>query len=368
MEARQPERPETEEQREGTAAHELGAAMITALSTGAPLPAAVDVIGSVASNGVRIDEAMYDAALMYADEAHTIMMTAGIYGGPNVRIEQPVAIVRIHPDSWGTPDFSLFDSKAGVLYVRDFKYGHRVVDAWGNWQMIEYVSGLMDAYEIDGHMEQRITVRIGIVQPRAPHRDGPVRYWNVPMVGLRGHINILAAVERESLSDNPTATVGPECLDCKARHDCSLLQEAGSAACAYSGSTAPAPLTAEQLAVELSLITDCEVILKARRSGLEVEAETRITVGEIVPGWSLERGGTREKWAVPTAQVITLGDMMGVNLRKEEQVITPKQAIKAGIVAEVVRNMSETPLGAFKLIRSATTKAAKVFGKLKEGV
>jgi len=217
-------------------------------------------------------------------------------------------------------------------------------------------------------MEQRITVRIGIVQPRAPHRDGPVRYWEVPMVSLRGHINILAVVERESLSDNPVANVGPECLDCKARHDCSLLQEASSSAIAYSGSTAPAPLTAEQLAVELSLITDCEAILKARRSGLEVEAETRITAGGMVPGWSLERGQTREKWAVPTAQVITLGDMMGVNLRKEEQPITPKQAIKAGITAEVVRSMSETPLGAFKLIRSETTKAAKVFGKLKEGV
>jgi len=58
---------------------------------------------------------------------------------------------------------------------------------------------------------------------------------------------------------------------------------------------------------------------------------------------------------------IALGQMFGLKLDKPG-VITPKQAIKMGVPAGVVGQMSDEPLGEWRLVEVTTDKARKAFG------
>jgi len=344
----------------GEASHELGARMIEDYTRGPSCMPADVVIGERASNGVIWDQESYDGARMYADHVRSIMQSTGCFVP---RIEERVSIARIHPDCWGTPDCWLFDKAAGVLHLWDYKYGHLIVEAFENWQSIEYIAGILDELGIDGFDAQYIRVQIHIVQPRAPHRLGTIRTWEIAAVDLRPYFNIAEAFEAEAMSDNPTCNTGPHCRNCSARVPCWGHTVDSFAAIAYSGQPYSTPRDSAELGLELRLVNQAIDTLKARKTGLEAQAEATIRDGGSVPGWAVEPGQTRTRWAVPTAEVLTLGDMLGIDLRKPPEPITPAQAEKLGIDPAVISGYSETPTGALKLVESTKTIAAAVFSK-----
>lgn len=354
---------ETDASREGTASHELAERMVRSYAqAGLNWPA--DAVGQAAKNGVVWTQESHDAAKIYADDIAVIMAKTGVFAGPNLKIEERVHAHRIHAESWGTPDCSIFDKAGGVLYLWDYKFGHRVVDAFENWQLITYAVGLLD--EItggNGLHDQHIKIVVTVVQPRAPHRLGPVRRWGIMGSDLRPFANILHGVERDALGDNPRATVGPECRDCSARHACETLQRAAMAMVAYTGGAVSVPLEGSALGLELRLLRSAAEILKARINGLEAQAEAMIQRGDLVPGWVLEQGRGRQRWNVPAADVLLLGDMLGVDLRAPAEPITPKQAIKMGVDATVINGYSETPSTGWKLVESTEAAVAVVFNR-----
>ena len=87
----------------------------------------------------------------------------------------------------------------------------------------------------------------------------------------------------------------------------------------------------------------------------------RIKQGAAIPGWMAQQGQGREKWAMPLPEVIALGQMMGVDISKPGAV-TPKQAIKAGLPAELVKQYSETPFGEIKLVPDTVSASRRIFG------
>lgn len=361
MEALHPETEESDDAKEGTASHELAAMMVRSYAR-AGLEWPGNAVGRAASNGVIWSEESFEGALMYADHVREIMTRTGVFGGPGLCIEQRVNIPRIHSESWGTPDLTLFDPSAGVLYVVDYKFGHRVVDVVENWQLIEYAIGRLD--EItggNGLQDQHIRIVMTVVQPRAYHRKGPIRSWEVWGSDLRPYANTLEATEAAALGPNPTTRTGPECLDCSARHACETLQQAAMGAIAYVGKPTPALLPPMAMGLEKRLLEQAATLIKARLTGLDAQIEATIRSGQVVPGWGLEPGQTRQRWTVPADEVFTLGDMVGVNLRKPAEPVTPKQAIKAGIDETVINAYSETPSGAMKLVEQSSAATAAIF-------
>ena len=354
-----PQTEETEESREGTAAHGLGERLIArGVSTPETVPESVrsEYIDTPADNGVIITDEIFDSAWTYAnDVVREIKARPGCIHAS----EHPVEAKSIHALSFGTVDQYLYYDRE--LIVWDFKHGHGVVDEFENWQLINYVAGLLEEHGIDGYTDQHITVRMRIVQPRAYSGDGAVREWAVKASDLRGYFNTLSNNAAIALGPNAPTRSGEHCKHCTARHACTAALTAGIQLFEAAAMPTPVELSAEALGVQLAIVKRARKQLEYLETGYEEQAKGMIRSGKSVAGWSLEPSYGREKWAKPTGEVLALGDLIGVDLRKPAQAITPKQAKDKGIDEAVISAYSERPSAGLKLTPADNKKAKKVF-------
>lgn len=345
MEVLYPQPDDSPHALEGTAAHWAASEMLSGRTVDS---------GQIAENGVMLTDEMIEAATMYVDEVRKVLV--------DIVIEERVAIDYIHEQCWGTPDAWGYSEITGTLYLWDFKYGHRFVDVFENWQLIEYAAGILDLLGVDGIKDQHITVVMTIVQPRCYVGGSPVRSWKVRAVDLRGYFNAARMFEAKAMSDDATLTVSPECRDCSARHACPALQRASYADMNIATEAVPFDLPPEALGTELRYIKSAIDTLTARATSLEEQALSMIRQGKPIPHFTAQHGMGRERWVKPEAEVIAMGALMGVDLGVTK-LVTPKQAIKAGMPEAVVKSFTEVPRGELKLVPDDGTKARKIFGQ-----
>lgn len=348
MTALYPEAEDKPEAMEGDAAHWACAQTLAGVL--------IDV-GLIAPNGVTLTDEMIEGAELYFD---------AVQPSGDERVEQHVTMPSIHAQNDGTPDAWAFahDPTTGIatLFIWDYKFGHDFVEVFENWQLIDYAAGILDQLGIDGAADQHIKVRMTIVQPRSYHRDGPVRSWSVMASDLRPYFNKLRAAAEAATSAQPVATVDPvrACKHCPGRHACEAFQRAAYTGMDVAIASAPLELSAHALGLELRMIQHYVKVLTARATGLEEQALATIRRGQSVPFFGVEQSTGREAWTRPIEEVIALGDMMGVKLARPD-VLTPKQAIKAGLPAEIVAPYADTPRGAMKLVPDNGTQARRIF-------
>lgn len=334
LEAQFPEPEEDESAAEGTAAHWAGAEMLLGRKVAA---------GQIAPNGVVLTDEMIDGADMWVEDVQSVGAPAS-----ELQVEQRVRMPRIHGQAYGTPDTWLYVPTRWTVYVWDFKFGHGVVEHFENWQLIAYVCGILDLLGIDGRNDQNIWVELRVVQPRAFHREGRVRTWRVKASDLRGYFNRLHHAAHDAMGAGATTVTGPWCLHCKAAAGCATLRKAITHAADWSGTTSAELLPAEDAAYELELLEHVAVLIKARLKGRSADAESRLRRGENFPGWCLETTYGRLDWKDgEEADVLLMGDMYEVDLRKPAKPVTPKQAEKLckakGVDTSVIREYSHTP-------------------------
>lgn len=345
LEAMFPE-DDSEAAKEGTLAHIIAATMLT---KGPQVMYAAE----------QTDEMLDGAELLYDD---VMAVKATLNPSVSLQVEQRVDCSDIHPHCWGTPDVRLLDVALNRLYIWDYKFGHRYVDPFENWQLMAYAIGALKNY--GSASWKQLQVHLRIVQPRSYHPSGPVREWIVS--GEELMTVYLERMRRQaafamSTQSTPEAAVGPECRDCKARHTCAVLQESAYSMVDLARAGSVHMMLPDAIGRELAVLQAAHDILKARISGLEGEVLATIKSGGAVRGWMVQQGQGRQKWAKPLEEVLALGSLMGVEVAKPAA-ITPKQAIKAGIPEAVVAAYSETPAGELKLVRDTGAQARKVFG------
>ena len=280
------------------------------------------------------DDEMEDAVKLYVSQLPE-----------RVQVEHTIRIDSISEGMTGTID--AWSDSDGVLRIWDFKYGHRYVEVEENPQLACYAAGLIDYLKIDGLAEQDTRFEFIIVQPRAYGHD-PIRTWGGKLSDLRGLFNRLRASASEALSAVPFTSAGPHCANCEAAHKCATLQ---FAALAFSEKQANRGLTEVQAGRELTVLSLARELIDARMEGLSAQVDQAIRNGFNIPGWQLKEGRSSQKWKIPASKVIEFGLMFGVDLSKVG-VVTPKQAIKAGIPESVVNDpdVSEVIGGALKLV------------------
>jgi len=357
-----PETEETPEAAEGTASHEIGAELIQNAARGFNGGKWADWEGKTAPNGVVYTEEMFDGAKEYADDVAMIMRERGVFGGDFLGVEERIEAQRVHEYSFGTCDCFLFDRKTGELFIWDYKFGYEVVEAFENWQSINYAAGIFDKYGVNGLEDQITTIRIRIAQPRAFHREGSIREWKVKGSDLRGYFNQLTCNAATALGPNATTNSGDHCKHCPARHACEAALTAGNRLFEAASKPTPVELSDEALGVQLALVKRARKQLEYLESGFEEQVAGRMRAGALVPGWSREDTYGRDKWVKPFDEVVAMGDMLGKDLRKKEA-ITPKQAIKLGVDEAVIKAYSSQPRTGVKIVPDNGNKAKQVFSQ-----
>lgn len=318
-----PEEEEGQAAKEGTAAHWVAERLLT---DGELVP-----VGTIAPNGIEVTAEMTEGAELYVRTVRSLVPVGGM-------VEQRIP-TGLHADCWGTPDFAGIDADY-VIHVVDYKFGHRYVDEFENWQLIAYAWGVIGA---NGAADQpSAPVSLTVVQPRCFDRRGPVRTWRLTVGELRGYAaraaDRLAAISDGTLRD---CTTGSHCYMCPARRGCQALQQAGYLACDIVGQPEPLDLPPDALGVELAYLQRAAELLKQRIEGLEEQAAATLQKGTPVPGWHLERNPGRERWKAG-AQVAELGQLYGVELTRTEP-ITPTQARKKLPDASLLDPLTERP-------------------------
>lgn len=356
MEQRFPELADSETAAEGTAAH-----WVLEQGIAGRMPAA----GVLAPNGRSVTPEMTQGADVAIEQILLDLTPFGL-GLGDLAVEVPVSIPRVHANCWGTPDLRCWvpadrhPQRIATLYLWDYKFGHRPVEAFENHQTVAYAVGALGATKLQDAEAQAV---LGIIQPRAYHRDGVCRWWKVPFSALRAMVNIYSSAAHEALGPNPQCHTGPECRDCKARHACVAKQRAAYTAVEFSYAPQPLELAGEALGLELTTLSDALERLGARVTGLQEQASACLQAGGRVPGWSIARGQGRVVWMTPAAPVIAIAQSMGVDVCKPAELVTPKQAGAAGLAAQVVAAFSARLTGEAKLTRDDGSRARKVFSQ-----
>jgi hypothetical protein len=344
--------PETEAERteaaEGTAAHWAASELLSSRQVAE---------GQVAPNGVVLTAEMIEGAELYV--AH-VWLARRADPGALLHVEDRIEIPRVHDLNWGTPDAWIYSGASLTLDVYDFKFGHGFVSEFENWQLIDYTAGILDALDIDGQTDQALRVNMHIVQPRAYHRAGPIRTWSVIASDLRPYINRLAMAASAALAPGAKCSPNPECVHCRGRHACEALQLDAYRSAQISGSSIPVEMTPAALGLELHFLRAAAKRLEGRITGIEEQVAQNLAQGHRVPFFAMVQSHGREVWAKPVDEVLGLGQLFGVDIAKRDA-ITPKQAVKAGLPAEVVAQYT-TRSSSLKLEADDGSDARRVFG------
>lgn len=343
--ARYPETEPSPESLEGTAAHWVAQQMIEGAT---PAP------GVRAPNGVTVTAEMIEGGEILRDDVLAVAQ------GAPVQMEHRVHAKRVHPtQNWGTLDCRV--AQGPRLTIWDYKFGHRAVDAFENWQLINYAAGWLDEL---GGSDLLYTFDLRVVQPRAYRREGPAQSWVVNASELRGYINRLNSAAEWALVPKPPASPGASrCRDCKGRHACEALQRAAGAAGDRGKHHLPLDLPDAALGLELRNLTEDLKLIEARVDGLREEALARATrQGRMIPHWKAQTKYGRLTWNVSADEVLAVGALMGKDLAAPPSPITPAQAKKAGVPEAVVNLYTHRPSGGAELVPDDDKLARLTFG------
>lgn len=322
-------------------------------------------VGALAPNGHPLDADMIEHGQLYIDDVMATLAVIPAEARMALKVETKLTMhTLVHPENEGTPDTYLLSLIAKLLVLWDYKYGHKYVDPFMNWQLIDYVAGIFEAYGLTRADVADLRVSLRVIQPRNYHLSGPVRTWETTGGELWDIITqrLAPAAMLAKVPGAPTTT-GEWCRDCNGRHACEAFMRVSARALDMAGETTPVELPPAALGLELDRIRTAIKRLEAREDGLQEQALAKIRQGVSVPPWTMGYVQSRERWNVPPAEVFAMGDIMGVELRAPLPPVTPAEARKRGVDPSLVRAYAINPTGAAKLVRVDETAAAKAFGE-----
>jgi len=276
-----PPQPESPYAKEGTAAHELGERCLLENKD------AVELVGQTAENGVEFTFEMAEAVQVYLD---TIRQDMDHYKSSHtgLKIEHRFHLTDVDPDAFGTND-AMLGNMFGKLIVYDYKHGQGVaVEVVNNKQALYYAVGGVALGDYD-------SVELVIVQPRASHRDGPVRRWNITMDTLIEFTKELREKITETKKEGAPLVAGEHCKKtfCPNMAGCKAIKNiASQAAMVAFGEAKPLVLKEPDHLTpnELKRILDAMPMVEAWLTSVYAFAEQKLKNGEEVIGYKLVKG------------------------------------------------------------------------------
>ena len=293
-----------------------------------------------------VDEEMVDAVRTYVDYVRGLKVM-----GYDVLLEVRVSpsglwtgLPALDVELFGTSDVVAYNALTRDLRIVDLKFGRGVaVEAKLNSQLLYYAAGSLAQLRAAG--QYPLTVTATIIQPRAHHPEGPIRWhtYDAPDVIEWARTTLYEGVKR-ALSDNgQTLFAGKHCRFCPVSAHCKTLkdlsfQTAKDAFLAAPGQNLPASAPAHAVLPQVTL-TDAalgEILDKIEVIGPWIDAvkrlaQERLEAGQAVPGWKLVPKRPTRKWADADEDQV-LADMaasgVDVDVLTVRSLLTPAQAEK----------------------------------------
>jgi len=335
------------EANEGTVAHEVAG---DALQNGTELKEYLNEI----LDGVLVDQDMIRHLTLYVEECRK--------GKPG-KVEHGMSANYEGHTLTGTPDYWQFDPATGCLRIPDLKFGHGVVDVFENWQLLTYA---FLAWEFvlrlnPGQHNAFKTIELVIVQPRANHPAGPTRKWSFDADHIRTYRNKILGAMAEAALENPPIRTGAHCRYCPGLLACQGSAIAASYAMEYAGTLTHGEMKPAALSHELELVDRAFKMLRDRQTALIEMGLALNKAGDVVPGWESRRDPGALAW--DGDHMLTIGDLMDVDLRKSEAPITPTQAINQKLLTEKqVLALATRRMGGLTFKRVDHARAKRILG------
>lgn len=229
----------------------------------------------------RVTDEMVSAVQVYLDVAYALEQESDEFES-----EQHLDMNELVDGVHGTGDIIAYSEKTRRVTIADLKYGKGVaVEVEENEQLLTYAMGVAQRYHNRGIEE----VELVIVQPRAPHRDGPVRRWVTDVIGLYEHV---AALQRAAVAVmDPAAPLvaGSHCQFCKAAGFCGALRDE---VFNIMGTEQPEAYVMQDWQTEQTELNLISQWLKGRETYLHAEA----VAGNTPPGAKLVAKRAFRKW------------------------------------------------------------------------
>lgn len=347
--------------REGVAMHWGGAEILN----GRPI-----VLNQVAPNGVTLDWELLQAVSVYTDDVFEMVQK---HPGA-LHVEEPIHNDALHDTlNGGTPDAWLMQAQPNndrvYIVLWDFKGGHGIHEVFEHWQLINYAALILRALAVP---DQNVMFDFRIVQPRAYHPEGAVRTWHVNGADLRAQFNILRdAYEKATPGGKeplvcPPATPGAHCLreHCTAAGRwCSALEHQSWDLIDFAYASRPPTKNGHVLGLTLRTMESALAMMQAQVDGMKEQALALIRKGEQIPFYTTTQGQGRE--VIPKdkiAEVVIVGDSLGIDVRKPQECLTPLQMRDAGMPPDIVAMYAFRKTGERKLVADDGSEARKVFG------
>ena len=164
-----------------------------------------------------INSEMIEAAVMYRDFLHERADKGSI-----IYLETRLDIRHVHPNMFGTGDALIFSPARKHLIVADFKYGRGLaVDVEDNEQCLTYGVGALKMF---AGFDIR-TVELAIIQPRAFHRQGPIRTQVLDVLHVEVFEHELRIHARRTDDPDAPYSAGEHCRFCPSAYRCQTLRD-----------------------------------------------------------------------------------------------------------------------------------------------
>lgn len=324
LSADMPDKP-TEYAAEGTAAHELAERCLRDRQE----PESFESMA-----GYEVTDEMAAGVRMYVD-----WVRSQVSPGDELEVECKLDLQHVSDDMFGTGDALIFKPAERHLIVADFKYGRGVpVEPKENAQGLAYACGAIRRY----HNRDLRVVTIAIIQPRAPHRDGPIRTWTTDPIDVLdfetdlrvGAANVDKAAEQHADSDvwaKAWLKAGEWCRFCKALPTCPAARQR-TLDVAREEFAPEKPLQIAALTPQrLGEILDEAEFIKTRLKAIEEFAHEEALAGRPPDRWKLVQKRATRKWIdekQAAEAIVFLHDLPEDAVYTEPKLLSPAQIEK----------------------------------------